>query len=111
MTILSVSPTEEGIYVITVAFTDEDEAAVTPSAATWTLSDEAGNVINSRADVAIGSLSTSVEIVLAGADLSLATYPDPLRVFTVTYTYSSSLGELTTHSEVSFYITPAVNVP
>lgn len=110
-TYLTVRPVEEGVFVLTIPFVDEDDAAVTPNSATWTLSDQAGAVVNSREDVTISPLASSVEIALTGADLALAGYAGLARVFTLTYTYTSTLGEITTHAEVRFVISPLVNVP
>lgn len=85
---------EKGTAVFTVAFTDEDGSAVTPGAATWTLTDKKGNAINSRTAVTISPLSTSVTIVLSGDDLALGseTTSDHERHLTVEYTYTSSAG-------------------
>ena len=91
-TITSVLPVEEGTAVVTIAFKDEDGSAVTPSAATWTLTDGDGTVINSRNQVAIGSLAASVNVVLKGDDLSLAAGSGTTRKFLVEYTYTSNLG-------------------
>lgn len=99
--------TERSTYVITVAFRDETDAAVTPSAATWTLTDRAGAVINSRSAVAITPLATSANIVLTGDDLALPDVRYRYRLVTVEYTYSSSLGAgLPGKEEVGFYIDP-----
>lgn len=85
---------EKGTAKFTVAFTDEDGNAVTPTAATWTLTDSKGNVINSRSAVVISSLSTSVTILLSGADLALSTTTTAAheRHLTIEYTYNSSAG-------------------
>jgi len=65
---------EESTYIITCAFVDEDDDAVTPDAdtITWSLMDTNGNIINSREDVAIASLS-SIDVVLSGDDLAIQT--------------------------------------
>lgn len=68
-TTLTTRAVEGSTFVINIAPTDEDGAAVTPNTATWTLTDENGNVINSRLDVSIGTPSTSMDVVLSGADL------------------------------------------
>lgn len=57
---------------IEVAFTDSDGDAVTPSALKWSLSDGAGNIINSRDEVDYdGVLATSVILVLTENDTTL----------------------------------------
>lgn len=54
---------------ITLAFTDEDEVAVTPDSATYTLyNEETGAVINNRTAVVIGSLASSIDLELTPAD-------------------------------------------
>jgi hypothetical protein len=83
--------TEESTYAITVSWYDESDNAVTPSAATWTLTDLNGNVINSRLAVAIGSLSTSNTIVLKGDDLAIGANGID-RQLLLEYTYTSDLG-------------------
>lgn len=86
------TPAKEGsTYAVTIAFTDETGAAVTPSSATWTLTDQGGNVINSRLDVTISSLSTSVTIVLSGNDLALSN-SDNTRELLIEAVYTSDLG-------------------
>jgi len=98
---------ERSTYVITVAFTNESGVAVTPSAATWTLTDRAGAVINSRSAVVIGSLAASVNILLQGDDLALPDVRYRYRLVTVEYTYSSLLGSnLPGKEEIGFYIDP-----
>jgi hypothetical protein len=102
---------EKSTYGITVPFVDEDGEAVTPTTAVWTLSDDRGNVINSRSDVAISPLASTVQIVLTGADLALSANDRGHRRFTVKATYNSSLGSgLALNSEVRFWIEPLVNV-
>lgn len=87
---------EEGTGIVGAAFTDEDASAVTPNAITWTLTDAAGTVINSREDVAVASPDTSIDIVLSGDDLQILTaeasqkYVE--RLILVKSTYDSSLG-------------------
>lgn len=85
---------ERSTYVVTAAFTDELGVAVVPNAAslTWTLTDLAGNVVNSRTAVAITSAAT-ITIVLHGADLALGgLLQGSARVVTIQGLYNSSLG-------------------
>ena len=95
-TTIVVEAKERSTVAFLGVFTDEDGDAVTPSACTWTLTDLSGDVINSRAQVAVSSLSSSVSIVLSGADLQiLATEEDQelaYRYLVVEATYTSSLG-------------------
>lgn len=105
VTTLTTNATEESVYAITVSWLDEDGSPVTPSAATWTLVDSSGNVINSRSAVTISSLSTSNTIVLSGDDLAVTQAHDFQRevVFIFTYT-SATLGAVTGKQAVRFTI-------
>lgn len=103
---LTTHAVERSVYGIVVSFVDDTGAATTPSAATWTLTDSAGEVVNSRTAVAISPLATTATIVLSGADLALlTTLQGNARYFLVEYTYSSSLGVgLPAKDQVLFYI-------
>jgi|SRR3990167_9583028 len=102
--VLSTHAKERSTYVITVAFTDDEGAAVTPTSATWTLTDLDGNVINERSAVAITPLSTSATIVLTGDDLVIGTYGEE-RELLVQAVYDSDLGDdLTNNQAVRFVI-------
>lgn len=104
------SPLEESVLVITLAWTDEDGSPVTPSAATWTLTDLAGNIINSRSAVAIAGLSTSNTVVLSGNDLAIDNNGIH-RQFLVQFTYDSSAGsDLPGKDALNFDITDVVAV-
>jgi hypothetical protein len=98
---------EKSTYVITVAFTDEDGAAVIPTAATWTLTDASGTVINSRTGVAMSPLASTYNIVLSGLDLAMQTGETLVgqRLLTVQATYNSTLGTgLPLKAEVKFIV-------
>lgn len=90
ITRLSEPALEKDTYVITVSFFDVDQTtAVTPnSGLTWTLTDAAGNVINSRSAVSLTS-ATSVNIVLTNADLAITDATGLQRIVTVSGTYNS----------------------
>lgn len=106
-TILTDQATERATYVIDVSFTNEAGVAVVPTAATWTLTDRAGTVINSRSAVSISPLASSVSIVLQGADLALPDMRKRARFVTIEYTYNSTLGTgLPGKVETEFYIDP-----
>lgn len=81
---------ERDTFAIDVSFYDIDQTtAVTPnSGLTWTLTDTAGNVINSRSAVSIASAST-VHIVLTDADLAITADNGLQRIVTLTGTYNS----------------------
>lgn len=62
---------EGSTAVITVAYYDDTEAAVTPNAVTWTLREaETGEIVNSRDGESIAAPGTSNDIVLQGDDLT-----------------------------------------
>jgi hypothetical protein len=86
---------EKSTLGIVVDFEDEDGNAVAPSSATWTLTDNNGNVINNRQDEAI-SPAASVTIVLSGDDLQITTDELSsgmvLRRLLVEGVYTSNLG-------------------
>jgi hypothetical protein len=80
MTVLD-SAMEGSTYVAVISFKDEAGVAMVPTSATWTLLDEDDAVINSRSDVAISGIASSVNIVLSGADLPYIA--DQSRVYLV----------------------------
>jgi hypothetical protein len=80
MTVLD-SAMEGSTYVAVISFKDEAGVAMVPTSATWTLLDEDDEVINSRSDVAISGIASSVNIVLSGADLPYIA--DQSRVYLV----------------------------
>lgn len=100
---------EEGAYFPVVSFFDEDDAAVTPASATWTLTDGNGTVINSRTAVTITGLSTTATLALTGNDLAISTgelASRVLRKLLVQWLYTSSISGAGTPGteEFSFYI-------
>jgi hypothetical protein len=109
---LTVAAGENSTYVVRLTFTDEDGAAETPATITWTLTDRAGTVVNSRLDVAVAAPASTVDIVLSGNDLALAGYSGMRRILTVEATYSSALGaSLPLRAECWFHIEPLAAVP
>lgn len=88
-TSLTVDATEGSTYIVTAAFTDEDDVAVVPDTITWTLTDTLGTVVNSRQDVSVAVPASSIEVVLSGDDLVVEGYNSPVRVFTIEATYTS----------------------
>ena len=108
--ILSDHATERSTYVVDVAFRDEDGAAVVPTSAVWTLTDDLGTAINEREDEAI-TPAASVAIVLSGADLAVAGAVAVTRILTVEAVYTSDLGaDLPLKQEIRFVIDPLVAV-
>jgi len=89
---LETSAREEGTYVITCSFTDEEGQDVVPNNnLVWTLKNRAGEVINERENISI-SPATSITVVLYGNDLLLPDEKDFFRIFLIEGTYNSSLG-------------------
>jgi hypothetical protein len=82
---------EKGTYVVSLSFENEDGAALTPAALTWSLFDENGSIVNSRLHVSIAVPAASVNVVLSGNDL---VYSDSQskRIMVVEGTYTSSYG-------------------
>lgn len=106
------NPLEEATFAVTFGpFTDETGASVTPQSATWTLTDNAGNVVNSRSAVSITPASTIV-VLLSGDDLALlTTYSGQQRALLLEWVYDSSLGsDLPGKEVVYFTITPLAGV-
>jgi hypothetical protein len=100
---------EKSTYVVTAAFTDEEGAAVSPTAITWTLTNGTGTVINDRSNVTV-TPAPSVEIVLTNADLAIGTNGTK-RVVTIKATYNSDAGTgLTLNDECEFLIADLLNV-
>jgi hypothetical protein len=86
---LDIKATEESTYIVTAAFTDADDSAVTPTSVTWTLTDTRGNIINTREDVVVTPAST-ITIVLTGDDLGMDEIGDEAkRIITVNAVYTS----------------------
>jgi hypothetical protein len=104
---LTTEAVEESTYVITLAFANKAGAAVTPDSATWTLTDGAGTVINSRSAVAIAPLADSVDVVLSGLDLAMQAGETgyAARLLTVQAVYSSTEGaSLPLNEEYQFQV-------
>ena len=103
---------EKATYVITVAFKDENGTAITPKTLSWSLTDRKGRVINSREDVAVGSPSSSENIVLSGNDLALANNDNRIRVLSIYATYDSATygNDLPLREEAEFKIENLIKV-
>jgi hypothetical protein len=64
---------EGSTLVVEVITKDELDVLIIPTSMKWSLTDREGNVINSREDVVVLTPSSSIDIVLKGADLELVT--------------------------------------
>ena len=89
MIVLTTPANEQGVYWVTVAYLDEDNNAMAPDAATWTLTDMEGNVINSREDEEIAVPTTEDTIELSGSDLAVDGNDIVQRLLTIEGTYTS----------------------
>lgn len=79
---------------ITFKFIDEDGDPVVPATAIWSLTDGNGTAVNTRTDVAIAILASTVTIALSGADIAYSltgTRQSNLRRVTCKATYLSSI--------------------
>ena len=109
---LSTHAKERSTFVITANFTSTT-GAVSPSSAYWSLTDRAGTVINSRADVTIASPTSSENIVLSSSDLKITANEDDegVRILTVEGEYDSSLGSnLPLKEQIEFIVDPLIRV-
>ena len=103
---LTTEAVERSTYTIPLTFADAAGAAVTPTSLVWTLTDGAGTVVNSRADV-VAVPAETMTIVLTGADLALLAGEsgarDVRRIVTVEAVYTSTEGAgLTLNEEYEF---------
>ncbi|MGD8567367.1 MAG: hypothetical protein PVJ39_04745 [Gammaproteobacteria bacterium] len=111
MTTLSVTPTEEGTYVIGFSITDENGDATVPTALTWTLMGRDESIINDRDREAISPLVASGSVVLSGDDLSI-TNGETVRYFLLEGAYDSTLGsDLPIKEAATFEIENLPGVP
>ena len=108
---LNVLAKEESTYIISSNFKDENDQAVIPKTIHWSLSDIDGIIINSREDVEITNLDSSVDILLSGDDLALPDESNPWRILIIKATYNSTLGvNLPLNEECRFKIVNWQNI-
>lgn len=89
MIVLTTPANEQSVYWVTVGFLDEDNNAMAPDVATWTLTDLMGNLINAREDVVITTPETSEVLELSGDDLAVDGNDIVQRLVTLEGTYTS----------------------
>lgn len=91
MITISTMPKEKGTAIVSVVFTDETGAVVTPTVAAWQLQRTDGSIVNNRSfDLCP---ITGADIVLSGLDLAIFGISDNgYRIFSVQGTYDSDLG-------------------
>lgn len=104
--ITSKKAVEEGTFIVTAEFKDEDGNAVSPNVMAWSLVDEDGNIVNDKEDVSISSPSSSEDIVLSGDDLALTDgRSEEARYVVFEGTYDSTLGnDLPLKDQIKFFI-------
>ena len=88
MIVLATVANEKSVYWITINFLDEDNNAMTPDVATWTLTDLKGNIFNSREDVSIVAPGSEETIELSGNDLVVDGNDIIQRIFTGSFLIS-----------------------
>ena len=87
---------EKSTIAIVIDFEDEEGSAVIPSEAKWTLTNDDGDVVDTRDEIEISSPAASETVVLKGDNLQIL--PGEVndrfatRRFLVEAKYSSSLG-------------------
>ena len=80
---------ENSTYFLTAGFTNSNGDSVTPTSIKWSLTDIAGNTINSRADQVV-TPAANIVVTLSGDDLALADEDKPVRILTVTWVYDDA---------------------
>lgn len=87
--ILTGTAVRGGSVGMKITIVDENGDALVPTAATWTLTDLEGSVINSRTDVAISPLASEMTVLMSGDDLAIsdATNEYEIELFTFEGTY------------------------
>lgn len=110
--LLTAEAVEQSTYIVPVTFRDEEGQEIAPTAATWTLTNEYGVVVNERVAVPLSPLAATVNVVLTGADLRMMGELDNRkRLLLIEATYSSSLGTgLHLREEIEFSMRPLVGV-
>lgn len=83
---------ERGTWISTIAFTDEDNAAVTPTLAKYRI-DDIGSGAAVRENTVISSLSTSVEINWTEADTQILDSSQPYETRKLTVWYEWATGQ------------------
>jgi hypothetical protein len=69
MIVIADKISEHGSHSFLISFTDENDDAVTPNNAYWSLLNEEHDIVNSRDHVAIAPLTTTGVITIHGDDL------------------------------------------
>lgn len=89
MIVLTTPANEQSVYWVTIGFLDEDNNAMAPDVATWTLTDLEGNIINSKEDEPITTPDTEETLEFSGDDLAVDGNDIVQRLITLEGTYTS----------------------
>lgn len=101
---------EGSTYIVQVTFKDEAGVSMIPTSAEWSLRDNYGGIVNGRIAVPIVVTST-VSIVLSGADLSYEPNSHSQLTLTISGVYDGSYGNnLPIAEEFTFGIRPLIGV-
>lgn len=90
LTELSVRAKKDSTYIVTAAFADEEGDSVTPDTVAWTLYDETDM---STIDTGSPTPAATINIVLSGTDLAIATGTKRYLLLKIDATYDSDLGD------------------
>lgn len=101
---------EKGTYIAVVTFRDPDQALVVPTAATWTLTDIGGAVINSKSAVAITPLASASNLVLSGDDLPVRANNELVILVEGTFNSVTYGNNLPIKDEVHFFVDDLIKV-
>lgn len=104
MITISTMPKEKSTAIISLAFTDEGGAAVTPTELSWQLQRINKTIVNGRS-FAVSPVAGS-EVVLSGLDLAIFGASDSgARIFSIHGLYDSAAGVgLPINDEIKFNI-------
>ena len=86
----TVKAVDRSTFIVTASFTDAQGDDVIPASIAWTLTDDAGTVINSRENVNVAVPAASIDILLQGDDLAVA--DSSTRLLTLNAVYNSDEG-------------------
>ena len=102
----TISPLQDGSYIVEMTFTDPDTGAgITPATLAWTLTTRDGTVVNNRDAVALSPSSSVVSVMLDGPDLAEISGHDLYRRFLIDGTYDNPLkAGATLKGELNFFV-------
>lgn len=101
---------KKGLGIFKVDFFDSGGEPVTPKAASYSVYDVGGNIVNSLDRVEITELAPSVNVMLSGEDLN---YPGNKNFLylTIFYTYDSDAGtDLESNEQAKFFLNDVIGV-